>query len=199
MTTPVLTGKHVRLEPLRMEHLPLLEEVAYDDSIWRYMVAGVRTPSELRTWAETALAASAAGTTQVWVTVPMELNRPIGSSRFADIDLTHRTAELGYTWLAPGYRGTGLNTEVKLLQLTHAFETLQLRRVAFKIHHENLRSQAAVRKLGARHEGTFRNHYIMPDGSTRHSVWFSILDSEWPEVKIRLHANLDPARQPNVE
>jgi N-acetyltransferase len=112
-----------------------------------------------------------------WVKTPQDLrtiykpdNNVIGSTRFADLDLHHRTAELGATWLAPSFHGAEVNPEAKLVQLTYAFETLNLRRVALKTHHENLPSQAAMRKLGAQYEGTFRNHFIMPDGPARHSV-----------------------------
>ena len=121
-----------------------------------------------------------------WVTVLKTKNRVIGSTRFMDLDRVHKTTEIGWTWLAPEFQGSGLNAEVKLLQLTYAFEELQLNRVALKTHHENLRSQAAMRKIGAVEEGTFRNHMIMPDGSMRHSVWFSIIREEWPRVRSQL-------------
>jgi RimJ/RimL family protein N-acetyltransferase len=107
-----------------------------------------------------------------------------------DIDKNHQTTELGSTWLAPEFHGTGLNAEAKLLQLTYAFEQLGLRRVALKTHHENLQSQKAMRKIGAVEEGTFRNHYIMPDGTQRHSVWFSIIREDWPQVKSQLEARV---------
>jgi RimJ/RimL family protein N-acetyltransferase len=188
--TPTLDGTKVRLEPLIEAHLPALEEIAYDDRIWRYMTKQVKTPADLRNWMEAALKAKEVGSSLPWVTVLKQENRIIGSTRFADLDMTHRTVELGYTWLAPEYQGAGLNPEVKLLQLTYAFEVLKLHRVAFKTHHENLQSQAAMRKMGAIEEGTFRNHYIMPDGTQRHSVWFSIIREEWPMVRSRLEERL---------
>ena len=194
--TPVLDGLKVRLEPLTEAHLPALEEVAYDDRIWRYMTKWVKTQDDLRNWMNTALQAKAAGTSLPWVTVLKAENRIIGSTRFADLDLTHRTVELGYTWLAPQYHGAGLNPEVKLLQLAYAFEDLKLNRVAFKTHHENVQSQAAMRKMGAIEEGTFRNHYVMPDGTQRHSVWFSIIREDWPQVRSRLEQRLQQERTP---
>ena len=106
------------------------------------------------------------------------------------LDLRHRTVEIGHTWLSPSVQQAGDNPEAKLLQLTHAFETLNLNRVAFKTHHENLQSQAAIKKLGAQYEGTFRNHNITPDGTIRHSMWFSITKEEWPQVKSRLEERL---------
>lgn len=184
--TPVLEGTRVRLERLTLAHLPALEKVAFDDRIWRYMMTWVKTSDDLRAWVEHALRLEAAGTVKPWVTVLRNDNRVVGSTRFMDIDKTHQTAELGSTWLSPEFHGAGLNAEVKLLQLTYAFEQLGLRRVALKTHHENLQSQKAMRKIGAAYEGTFRNHYIMPDGSQRHSVWFSIIREDWPRVKSQL-------------
>jgi N-acetyltransferase len=186
--TPVLEGVRIRLEPMTLKHLSELETVAFDDRIWRYMSTWVKTPDDLRAWVESALRLEAAGTVLPWVTILKAENRVIGSTRFMDFDKTHMTTELGSTWLAPQFHGTGLNAEAKLLQLRFGFEELGLRRIALKTHHENLQSQAAMRKIGATEEGTFRNHYIMPDGSQRHSVWFSIIREDWPQVKSQLEA-----------
>ena len=181
--TPTLDGLTVRLEPLTWEHLPALEKVAFDERIWRYMLVRVSTQAELREWVESALKMQAS---LPWVTVVKEGGRVVGSTRFADLDVKHGTVELGHTWIAPELHGAGINAEAKLLQLRYGFETLGLRRVALKTHHENFQSQAAMRKLGAVEEGTFRNHYVMPDGSQRHSVWFSITREDWPRVRSRL-------------
>ena len=191
--TPVLEGALVRLEPMTLKHLSGLEAVAFDDRIWRYMSTWVKTPDDLRAWVESALRLEAAGTVMPWVTILKAENRIIGSTRFMDFDKTHKTTELGSTWLAPQFHGTGLNAEAKLLQLRFGFEELGLRRIALKTHHENLQSQAAMRKIGATEEGTFRNHYIMPDGSQRHSVWFSIIREDWPRVKSLLEARVAAA------
>ena len=190
---PVLEGSHVRLEPLSREHLPALEKIAYDERIWRYMLTRVAQRDELEAWLEAALVARSGGHLP-WVTVLKGNNgsedRLVGSTRFLDLDLRHRTVEIGHTWLSPSVQQAGVNPEAKLLQLTHAFETLNLNRVAFKTHHENLQSQAAIKKLGAQYEGTFRNHNITPDGTIRHSMWFSITKEEWPHVKSRLEERL---------
>jgi RimJ/RimL family protein N-acetyltransferase len=198
MPTPTLEGTHVRLEPLTLSHLPALEAIAFDPSIWRYMLVTINTPADLRAWANAALAAS---NTLPWVTIKKSQptiekshsstpDQLVGSTRFLDLDLHHRTTELGHTWLAAPARGTLINAEAKLLQLTYAFETLNLNRVAFKTHHENLRSQNAMKSIGAIYEGTFRRHYLMPDGTHRDSVWFSIIRSDWPTVKAKLQARL---------
>ncbi|MDE3104601.1 MAG: GNAT family N-acetyltransferase [Acidobacteriota bacterium] len=186
--TPTLTGRLVRLEPLGLHHLPALEAVALDPRIWRYMLVDVRTPQQLRSWLEAALAMQASGNALPWATVVQATGQVVGSTRFVDLDRKHGTVELGHTWIAPALHGSGLNPEAKLLQLTYAFETLGLRRVALKTHHENLQSQAAMRKMGATQEGIFRNHFVMPDGSQRHSVWFSITREDWPQVKAALAA-----------
>lgn len=195
MQTPVLEGTHVRLEPLSLDHLPALEAVAFDPSIWRYMLAIIHTPQDLRAWIEAALATP---NSLPWVTLKKSTDgspdQLVGSTRFLDLDLTHRTTELGYTWLAASARGTRINTEAKLLQLTYAFETLKLNRVALKTHHENLQSQNAMKAIGALYEGTFRNHYIMPDGSHRNSVWFSIIREDWPPTKALLQSRLTTSR-----
>jgi N-acetyltransferase len=186
IATPTLDGVRVRLEPMTLEHLNALEAVAFDDQLWRYMVTWVKNRDDLKNWVESALQAEQAGTVLPWVTVLKAQSRVIGSTRFMDFDQAHKTTELGSTWLAPDFHGAGLNAEVKLLQLRFAFDELGLNRVALKTHHENLQSQAAMRKIGAIEEGTFRNHYVMPDGSARHSVWFSIIREEWPRVRSLL-------------
>ena len=188
MPTPTLEGTHVRLEPLSLAHLPALEAIAFDPSIWRYMLAPIHTPDDLLTWATSALSAP---NTLTWVTIKKSSNELVGSTRFLDLDLHHRTTELGHTWLAAPARGTLINTEAKLLQLTYAFETLNLNRVALKTHHENLQSQNAMKSIGAIYEGTFRRHYLMPDGTHRDSVWFSIIREDWPTVKAHLTQRLN--------
>jgi N-acetyltransferase len=191
--SPTLEGPRVRLEPLTPARLPALEQVALTPeaaSTWRYFRDTIRTPQDLRMWVEGALKLEATGTGMPWVTILKSENKVIGTTRFLDLDLQNLTVEIGNTWLAPAYHGANINPEAKLLQLTYAFETLHLRRVALKTHHENLQSQAAMRKLGAHYEGTFRNHYIMPDGSPRHSVWFSITAEDWPQVKSQLEHRL---------
>ena len=198
MTTPLLEGPRVRLEPLTVTHLPAMEPVLLAPEVahtWRHFRDVLKTPADLRAWVENALRLEAAGTGMPWVTIlkstdPANPDKVVGTTRFIDLDLQNRTVEIGNTWLSPTVHGANVNPEAKLLQLTYAFETLNLRRVALKTHHENLQSQAAMRKLGARYEGTFRNHMIMPDGSTRHSVWFSITAEDWPAVKKKLNHRL---------
>lgn len=190
-TTPVtLEGERVRLEPFSREHLPELAEVAFEPSIWHWTRSRITSRNEFNAWIQEALSLVAAHTAVVWVTRSKLDGKVAGSSRLFDISQHHRTMELGGTWLHPRYHRTGINVEAKYLQLTHAFERMNARRVAFKTHHENFSSQRAIAALGAKLEGTFRNHIIMPDGSTRHSVWYSIINDEWPAVKANLETRL---------
>ena len=189
---PVLDGRKVRLIPLTPEHVTALALIAFDPAIWRYMVQWITTPADLDAWLARAFAEQAAGRDLPWVTLDKRTGKIIGSTRLTELDLHHQTSEIGHTWLIPAAQGTGVNTEAKLLQLTYAFETLHLVRVAFRTHHANLRSQAAIRALGAKEEGTFRNHYLMPDGTRRHTVWFSLTQKEWPAAKLRLEKRVKP-------
>jgi RimJ/RimL family protein N-acetyltransferase len=186
----ILEGTLVRLEPLSMDHLPALAEIAFNPQIWRWMTDRVDTENDLRRCIQVALDAAAAGTAMPWATRSKADNRIIGSTRFADIQTSHRTLEIGWTWLDPGYQRSGINVEAKYLQLRHAFEVMGARRVAFKTHHQNVKSQIAIQALGAKHEGIFRNHVIMSDGTPRHSYWYSIIDEEWPEVKTRMEERM---------
>ena len=185
-----LEGEYVRLEPLSLAHHAGLVEAGLDEAIWRYMPQTLRTPEDMRAFIEAALEAQAAGTALPFATVDKASSHAIGSTRFFNIDRTHRRLEIGWTWLGLAWQRTAANTEAKYLMLAHTFETLGCIRVEFKTDSLNERSRAAILRIGAREEGTFRNHMIMPDGRLRHSVYYSIIDSEWPEVKARLEAKL---------
>ena len=187
----MLEGSLVRLEPLTWQHLPALTSVAVNNpELWRWTSNRVRSEDDLRRYMQTAFDWQAEGTCMPWAIVQKQTGQPIGCTRMADISQEHRSLEIGWTWVDPAHQRTGINVETKYLLLTHAFEAMGALRVALKTHHQNLKSQAAIRALGAVEEGTFRNHMIHHDGSARHSVWFSILPSEWPDVKARLEARM---------
>jgi RimJ/RimL family protein N-acetyltransferase len=186
----VLEGRLVRLEPLRVDHFPALAEVALDSEIWRWTRTRVTSEADLRAWMDEALEQAARGEALPWVTMSRASGKIIGSTRYMDIDARNRGLEIGGTWIAPAWQRSGINVEAKYLQLRHAFETLGAIRVAFKTHHKNVKSQTAIAALGATQEGVFRNHMITQDGSFRHSVWFSIIEEEWPAVKIGLEARM---------
>jgi N-acetyltransferase len=185
-----LEGSIVRLEPLSLDHVPGLAEVALDPAIWRWTIARPTTEAELRTWAQTAIAARDAGTELPFATIDRATGRPIGSSRYMNIALDHRRLEIGWTWVGTAFQRTGANREAKLLMLRHAFDTLGCRRVEFKTDALNEQSRTALLGIGARFEGIFRNHMVMPGGRMRHSAYYSVIDDEWPAVRDGLERSL---------
>lgn len=185
-----LAGNLVRLEPLGLDHVPGLAEVALDPAIWDWMFIRPTHEDDLRAWAEAAIAARETGAELPFATVDCASGRPIGSTRFMNIALEHARVEIGWTWLAPAWQRTGANREAKLLMLRHAFDELRCRRVEFKTDSRNDRSRAALLAIGATFEGISRNHMVMPDGRMRHSAWYSVIDEEWPAVRARLEASL---------
>ena len=185
-----LEGSIVRLEPLSLDHVPALAEVALDPAIWRWTIARPTTEAELRTWAEAAIAGREAGTELPFATIDIATGRPIGSSRYMNIALDHRRLEIGWTWVAPAFQRTGANREAKLLMLGHAFDTLGCRRVEFKTDSLNEPSRTALLGIGATFEGIFRNHMVMPEGRMRHSAYYSVIDGEWPAVRAGLERSL---------
>jgi N-acetyltransferase len=187
----VLTGHRIRMEPLRDDHFAGLSAVAFDAPVWRWTIMGEQDEAGLRRWVDTALANAEAGIERPFATVDIATGQVIGSSRYMSIAPEHKRLEIGWTWMAVAYQRTGRNREAKLLQLTHAFETLEANRVEFKTHARNVQSRTALRGIGATFEGVHRSHSVMPDGSLRDSAWFSVIQPEWPTVKMRLHGLLD--------
>ena len=181
-----LTGRVVRLEPLSLAHLDALETIALDPELWRLTTSRLATRDDLRLYIESALADKARGVALPFATVSLEAGRAVGSTRFGNIDPANARVEIGWTWIARPWQRTALNTEAKLLMLSHAFEKWGCRRVEFKTSSLNVRSREAIARLGAVEEGMLRSHMINPDGSRRDSVYFSIIDTEWPGVKARL-------------
>ncbi len=191
----VLEGEVVRLEPLRLEHHEALSEVGLDPSLWALTTIRVQTPADMRAYIEEALAEQRAGVSLPFATVERATGRVLGSTRFGNITPAHRRVEIGWTWIAPAWQRTAVNTEAKLLMLRHAFDTLGCRRVELKTSALNVRSRNAMLRIGATEEGTLRQHMINSDGSNRDSVYFSILDGEWPVVQARLQAMLHRTSQ----
>jgi N-acetyltransferase len=182
----VLEGPHVRLEPLDRRHADDLADAASDPLIWRWLPVQVATREDLDRWIEDALAAAAAGMEHAFAVVDRRTGHTVGSTRYMDIAPLHKGVEVGWTWYGRAAWGSVVNPESKLLLLTHAFEDWGAIRLYLKTDSLNERSRAAIAKLGAKYEGDLRNHRIRPDGSYRHSSYYSILDTEWPEVKRSL-------------
>jgi len=187
-----LEGRHVRLEPLSQAHQPGLSAVGLDQELWRWIPTPVRTPEEMSAYIATALEEQVRGVSLPFALIEKSSGRSIGCTRYGNIDRTHHRVEIGWTWVAQPWQRSAVNTETKDLLLRHAFETFGCIRVELKTDSLNEKSRAAILRIGAREEGTFRNHMITASGRIRHTVYFSILDSEWPAVKSRLQTILLP-------
>lgn len=186
-----LNGRVVRLEPLSERHAADLSLVGLDESIWRYMLYGsIQSEHQMRAWVQDMLKRQEDGTDLPFAVIDQKIDRAIGATRYLEIRRSDRGLEVGGTWYGLAYQGTAVNPECKLLLFRHAFEVLGCIRVQLKTDLRNLRSQKAIELLGAIKEGVLRNHMVTFDGSIRHSVYYSIIDSEWPAVKARLHERL---------
>lgn len=182
-----LTGRFVRLEPLSEDHVPGLAAIGLEDDIWRFMPYGeMRTEDDIRNWVRLMLDLQAQGADMPFAVIDLPSGCVAGCTRYLEIRPAHRGLEIGGTWYGAAYRRTRVNTESKYLLLEHAFERLGCIRVQIKTDSRNARSQRAIERLGAKKEGVLRKHLILPDGHIRDSVYYSILDSEWPAVKARL-------------
>ncbi len=206
LDSPVLTGSHIRLEPLHLGHLDgLVAASAGDSSLFQWSAVPVGRDAVER-YIETALAWREAGTGLAFATVRLENGAVIGSTRFFDIERwawpedhprhgrkDPDVCEIGYTWLTRSAIRTAANTEAKLLMLTHAFEVWSLLRVCLHTDARNKRSQAAIERIGGKFEGVLRAHRMGADFTARNSCRYSIVAEEWPEVKRRLAERLRPA------
>lgn len=186
-----LEGRHARLEPLALAHVAGLAEVGLDEELWRWIPTAVRTREEMAAYIETALDEQQRGVSLPFAIVEKATGRAIGSTRYGNIDRTHHRVEIGWTWVTREWQRTAINTEAKYLLLKHAFESLGCMRVELKTDSLNGKSRAAILRIGAKEEGIFRNHMITASGRIRHTVYFSIVDSEWPAVKACLEAKLN--------
>jgi N-acetyltransferase len=185
-----LEGTYVRLEPLSLTHVAGLTDVGLDAEIWRWMPVAVQTSGEMRTMVEQALAGAADGSQVPFATIDRTSERVAGSTRYLNIDGPNRRLEIGFTWLSPRWQRSALNTEAKLLLMRHAFDALGALRVEFKTDSLNERSRAALLGIGATEEGTLRNHMVTYTGRRRHSVYYSVIEEEWPRVRQHLEARL---------
>lgn len=183
-----LESNRVRLEPLRRDHADALVAAAGDGELWNSTVTVVPSSETISAYLDAALSAHALDRELPFVIFQKSSDQIVGSTRFYNIDHENRSVEIGYTWLAEKAQRTPVNTETKLLLLTHAFEYWRCIRVSLITDVLNLQSQKAILRIGARQEGILRSHLIMPDGRYRDSVCFSIIEAEWPEVKARLEA-----------
>jgi len=187
----ILEGKRARLEPLVATHAAALHDAGADPEIWRHLPRGpLRGVEDAKGWIAEAMAAAAQGCEVPFAIVALDSGQVAGSTRYLEIRPQDRGLEIGWTWIGAAWQRTAVNTECKYLLLRHAFEDLGAVRVQLKTDARNLRSQTALERIGARREGTLRKHMAVRDGFIRDSVFFSVTDDDWPEVKARLEALL---------
>jgi len=185
-----LHGKHAILEPLAETHLNSLQAAAADGELWNLWFTSVPTPDEAAANIAFRLGERERETMMPFVVRRVIDNRILGATTFCNIVEATRRVEIGYTWYAQSAQRTAINTEVKLMMLQHAFETLDCMAVEFRTHHQNLKSRAAIKRLGAKLDGVLRSHGIDRQGGIRDTVVYSIIAAEWVEVKNRLQEKL---------
>lgn len=181
-----LEGALVSLEPLALAHEEDLIAAARDGELWKLWYTSVPTPKAARGYVETALLLREQQGAMPFVVRERESGQIVGSTRYCNVDPANRRLEIGYTWYAKRVQRTALNTECKLLLLTHAFDQLDCIGVEFRTHWMNHPSRTAIARLGAKQDGVLRSHQIAPDGSLRDTVVFSIIAAEWPMVRQHL-------------
>jgi N-acetyltransferase len=202
VVTPLtLEGSVVRLEPLRHEHADLFWQAAKGalDVIFRWIPYSMKTREDFHRLVDKAMTEQERGESIVFATVERRSGRVIGSTRFMNIDRVNHRAEIGSTWIAPAWQRTAVNTEAKFLMLQHAFEVWKCIRVELKTDALNQQSRSAILRIGAKEEGTLRKHLLTWSGRIRDTVYFSILDTEWPEVKTRLEARITAGSAPAAD
>ncbi|SAK49590.1 GCN5-related N-acetyltransferase [Caballeronia hypogeia] len=186
-----LEGEYVKLVPLTLEHEQALTAAASDGELWKLWYTFVPSPDKTRAYIETALDMRDRLGAHPFAVIDTKTGEIVGSTRYFAVEEAHRRLEIGHTWYARRVQKTPLNTEAKLLLLTHAFEKLNAIAVEFRTHFMNHASRTAIARLGARQDGILRNHQIGKDGVLRDTVVFSIIQSEWPAVRANLNFRLD--------
>lgn len=196
LAIPTLSGDLVTLEPLTPEHVEELAEAVGEEELYKLWYTRLPSPEGMSAEIESRLAGHAGGLVVPWTIRRRSDGRAVGMTTFLNIRPDHRRLEIGSTWIASSAQGSGVNTEVKLLQLTHAFEALDCIAVEFRTHWHNQRSRRAIAALGAKQDGVLRNHDLWRDGTVRDVVVFSIIDREWPTVRLSLAERLRTRRPP---
>lgn len=184
-------GKRIRLEPMTLDHLDGLIEAGSFAELWKWTTAKADSPEGMTQYVRAALGDKDRGTSLPFVTVDKATGRVIGSTRFGNIDPPNTKTEIGWTWITPAFQRTYVNSEAKLLMLTHAFEKWGCTRVELKTDVLNEKSRDAMKRFGAVKEGVLRKHILTYSGRYRDSIYYSVLDTEWPDVKRRLAGFVD--------
>jgi RimJ/RimL family protein N-acetyltransferase len=184
-----LENAHVRLEPIAERHREALRATGDDPDLWRFATINQHN-ANFDAWMDDRLAASARGTDLTFVVFDKASDACAGSSSYLAITLAHKRLEIGWTWYAKRFWAGAVNPACKRALMGYGFDALGLNRIELKLDALNKRSWQAVERLGARHEGVFRHHFVMPDGRLRDTAWFSVLKAEWPTVRDGLDARL---------
>ena len=191
-----LTGTRIRLEPLSFEkHFEGLCKIAFDPDLWKWTLNVCKTPDDLRAYLREAFDMQSEGSGLPFATVGKESGAILGCTRFGNIDPKHKRAEIGWTWVGTPYQRSHVNTEAKYLMLKHAFETWGCRRVELKTNVLNKKSREAMVRIGCKEEGVLRKHAVNDNGTSRDTVYYSIIDDEWPAVKERLERMMVKPRE----
>ena len=189
--TPItLYGSRVRLEPMRADHFASLVAAGGFEELWKWTRTFAHTEESMREYVDEALSEAQAGRALPFVTIDRASGKVIGSTRFANFDAANKHVEIGWTWITPAFQRTHVNTEAKLLMLCHAFEKWGCARVELKTDVLNEKSRRAMLRMGAKEEGVLRKHVLAYNNRWRDSIYYSVLDSEWPEVKTFLLKSL---------
>jgi RimJ/RimL family protein N-acetyltransferase len=189
-----LNGRHARLEPMHADHEPDLRAAAADGELWNLRITSVPEPDQTAMYIATALMGQQDGHMLPFVVRALATNRIIGSTRYHDILPDASRVEIGYTWYGKSFQRTAVNTECKLLLMTHAFETLECGVVGWRTDNFNFASQRAIERLGAKKDGVIRHHARRRDGTIRDTVMYSVTAGEWPEIKAHLTYQLERPR-----
>lgn len=185
-----LIGSHVQLEPLSLDHHEALCAIGLDNDLWRWTPQQVTTAAQMRGYIETALRERDEGRSLPFVIVARADGVAAGCTRYGNLDIPNKRLEIGWTWIGRRWQRTAVNTETKLLLMAHAFEVIGMNRVELKTDALNERSRKAILRIGAKEEGTLRKHIVTDSGRLRDTVYFSVLDDEWPAVKSGLEQRL---------
>lgn len=181
-----MEGEIVRLTPLLREHASRLWTIGQDPEIWRWVPWRMETAADFEERMSILAGWSESASGQAFLIESRDGGESLGSTAYLNADRHNLRVEIGATWITPRWQRSGVNTECKLLLLRHAFNELRANRVEFKTDSMNVRSRAALARIGAKEEGTLRNHVVRPDGSLRHSTYFSITVEEWPTAEAHL-------------
>ncbi|MHA4961683.1 GNAT family N-acetyltransferase [Bacillus subtilis] len=190
VTLRELTGELIRVVPMDKSHIQGLYEAAKDENIWAHLPKTITTLHDMEAFVEEALQTKECGTEFPFVIIHRESGKIVGTTRFLYMSSASRSLEIGWTWFHPSVWGTSVNSECKYLLLQYCFERLNTIRVQFKTDERNIRSQKAIERLGAVKEGILRNQMIRKDGTFRNSLFYSLIDRDWPSVKLHLERRL---------